>query len=70
VLLLEYARRKQRWSQTQVSVLTDILQQHISDLERGKIWPTPAQRERLARLLDVPSEHLLDEVEVAESVVS
>jgi transcriptional regulator with XRE-family HTH domain len=64
VLYLELARRDLKWTQNDLSQRARISQQFISDMELGKVWPTPEQRERLARILNVPAHLLLESVPV------
>lgn len=67
MLNLELARRNKKWTQIELSLKTRISQTFISAIETGKAWPTPDQRDRLARALDVPPELLLEEVPFGET---
>jgi transcriptional regulator with XRE-family HTH domain len=62
VLYLEYARRNRKMTQRDLSQQTRIAQYHISDMELGKVWPTPDQLQRLATALELPAELVLTEV--------
>jgi transcriptional regulator with XRE-family HTH domain len=64
--VLEFARRRKRWSQRELGDLVGINQTYISQFERGLV-PGADQRERLARVLDVPADSLLDPVMLPES---
>jgi transcriptional regulator with XRE-family HTH domain len=63
VLNLELKRRDRRWSQTELGQIADISQRAISAMERGAMWPNPEHRDRLARILDVPPELLMEPVQ-------
>lgn len=60
---LEFARRRKKLSQAELGHVTRIHQTFISEIERGVGLPTLDQRERLARVLDVPVESLLLQAE-------
>ncbi len=59
---LELARRQRRWTQKDLGDRTRMHQHFISMIERGIGLPTDDQRARLARVLDLPSEQLLQPV--------
>ena len=61
---LELRRRQIGWTQKELGdhPAVRIHQTFISQIERGTGLPTPEQRARLARVLDIPPEKLLDEV--------
>jgi transcriptional regulator with XRE-family HTH domain len=61
---LEYARRSKGWTQKQLGdhPAVRISQTFLSQCERGTGLPVPEQRARLARVLDIPPEKLLDQV--------
>jgi len=56
---IEFARRRKHWSQQQLAALVRLTQSNISAIERGVLLPTPEERERLARALDVDPASLL-----------
>ncbi len=67
MLHVEFARRHKNWSQKQLGDVARIHQTFISEIERGVGLPTPDQRQRLARALDVDVETL--RVPVADAVL-
>jgi transcriptional regulator with XRE-family HTH domain len=68
---LELARRRKKWSQHQLSDLTQVQQAFISMIERGRGIPSPEERARLARALDIPEDLLLKDVpDLVESPAS
>lgn len=60
---LEHERRRRGWSQTQLAAFAAMHQPEISYIERGRMVLSEPQAERLARVVGVPPERLLDEVE-------
>jgi hypothetical protein len=62
VTYLEAARRLKGWTQADLSARANVHQPFLSQCERGFGLPGPAQRQRLADLLGVPAEKLVDEV--------
>jgi transcriptional regulator with XRE-family HTH domain len=64
LLQLELARRQLGLPQVRVSEATGIHQRFISQMETGQIWPTPDQRQRLAALLKIPPDILMEPVEL------
>ena len=62
MLNMELARRTQGYTQADVSVLARVAQTFISAIETGNAVPNPDQRGRIAKVLGVPAETLLDEV--------
>ena len=67
---IELARIQKGWSQKQLEGVVRIHQTFISEIERGVGLPTPEQRERLARALDVPIDVLLETVPKAANLVA
>ena len=59
---LELVRRQKGWSQTRLSDLADVLQTHISMMERGRFLPTHEERVRLALVLGISEDLLLRHV--------
>jgi transcriptional regulator with XRE-family HTH domain len=66
VLHLEFARRAHRLSQRELGQKTHITQSFISFMEIGRLLPTPAQADRLSRVLGVPVDLLLKPVTPAD----
>jgi transcriptional regulator with XRE-family HTH domain len=64
VLRIKYERLERRWSQAQLAAVARLTQPAVALVENGRLIPTPDQRERLARALDVPTEVLLQPVEI------
>jgi transcriptional regulator with XRE-family HTH domain len=64
VLYLELARRNKKWSQDTLGAFARVAKDFVSAMETGKAWPTPDQRERIAQVLGVPADTLMDEVQV------
>lgn len=64
---LEYERRRRGWNQTQLAYRARLTQGDISMLERGRLVLTPLRAERLARVLGVSPETLLDFVPAFEA---
>ena len=63
MLLVKFERLQQRLSQDVVGLVAHIPQPIISLIECGRLVPTPAQLERLAKALNVqPPEALLEPV--------
>jgi transcriptional regulator with XRE-family HTH domain len=62
MLNIELARRNRKWTQDQLADMSRTAQWFISNLETGKSYPTPEQRDRLARILDIPAELLMETV--------
>jgi ribosome-binding protein aMBF1 (putative translation factor) len=61
---IELARRQRGWSQRELAEHPHVRihQTFISQIERGTGLPDPSQRERLARVLGIPEERLLEDV--------
>jgi transcriptional regulator with XRE-family HTH domain len=70
VLTLEFARRLKKFTQTDLSIATQIPQRFISDFECGKVWPTPAQRATLAAALEVPPDSLMEPATITHEPVA
>jgi transcriptional regulator with XRE-family HTH domain len=64
MLWIEYARRRNGWSQTDLKRASGVNQPLISLAEQGRGIPRPDQLARLARALEVPVELLLKPVEL------
>lgn len=62
---LELVRRRRHWSQAQLGQCTRIHQSLISMFERGTGIPTHEQMVRLAHVLDLPPELILQPVVLA-----
>jgi transcriptional regulator with XRE-family HTH domain len=63
VLTLELVRRQQDLSQAALACLTGLTQVFISMIERGVALPTPEQHQKLAEVLGVPPDRLLQPFE-------
>jgi transcriptional regulator with XRE-family HTH domain len=57
--LLEFERRKRRWSQAHLADLAGLPQSDISLLETGRLRPSPSQSARLAAVLGIAPDALL-----------
>ena len=64
---LEVERRRRGWSQTELAFHTQMHQPDVSRFERGLQSPLPERASRLARVLGVPADKLLDEVQEPEA---
>ncbi|MBM3820278.1 MAG: helix-turn-helix transcriptional regulator [Acidimicrobiia bacterium] len=64
VLLLKFERINRRLSQHQVATIARIAQPALSQIETGRLAPTPAQLQRLAALFHVAPSELLKDVVV------
>jgi transcriptional regulator with XRE-family HTH domain len=62
VLRLRAERLKRGWSQTQVSMRTGIATPDVSAVERGRRYPHPGWRRRLAAAFQIPESELFSEV--------
>lgn len=62
MLRIRYERQIRKWTQGDLGDLSDIPQATVSLIEIGRLLPTPAQLDRLARALGVPASVLLREV--------
>lgn len=61
---LKFERTNRQLSQATIAALTRIAQPRVSQIETGRLTPTPAQLKRLAVALKVPASQLLEEVQV------
>jgi len=61
---LKFERTSRRLSQHEVSLRARIAQPVVSQIENGRLTPTPAQLQRLAAVCHVPADELLREVEL------
>lgn len=59
---LEQERRQRGWTQTTVAFYAGLTQALISSFERRRLVPSPERAARIARVLGIPPESLLDEV--------
>lgn len=59
---LEFRRRQLGLTQRALGNLVGIRQNWISYTEIGRALPTPEERQRLARVLSVPADKLLEQV--------
>jgi len=59
---MEFKRRQQRWTQTELAFYSRITQGEVSRFERRKAIPSPRHAERIGRALGVPPATLLEEV--------
>ena len=67
MLRLELERRERRWTQSDIGQLAKIHQPDISLIEQGRLKPTPAQLDRLARAFSIPPDAVLRPVVVRDS---
>lgn len=65
MLLMKLARLRRGWNQVTESYKAGVPVSDISRFENGRALPYPAQRQRLARVLDLDPATLLDEVTVS-----
>ena len=59
---LKLKRLERGWSQQELGFLAGVQAPDISKMETGRLRPYPDQSDRLARVLEIHSETLLDEV--------
>jgi ribosome-binding protein aMBF1 (putative translation factor) len=59
MLKAEAARRKRGWSQQTTAYKAKVQASDISRLENGRLIPYPKQAERLAKVLDLQPDELL-----------
>ena len=64
---LKAERLKRGWRQEDLGFYTRMSGADISRIERGWMKPYPGQAERLAKVLELDQEELLNEVEVEEA---
>ena len=64
MLRVKFERQHQNLSQHAVAVVTQVPQPEISRIETGRLKPTPAQLERLAKFFNVAPEDLLRDVAI------
>jgi len=62
MLRIHFERTRRGVSQTAIAVAAHIPQPTVSQIERGRLQPTPAQLDRLARVFRLEPEDLLREV--------
>lgn len=62
--LLEFERRKRRWSQAHLADLAGMPQSDISLLETGRLRPSDSQAARLVAVLGIAADVLFLEVAV------
>lgn len=67
---LEYGRRQRSWSQTEIAYLARMHQPDVSAAETGRRALTPGYARRLARILGIPADQLLDDVAADEAGVA
>jgi transcriptional regulator with XRE-family HTH domain len=65
VLRLRVERTIRQISQSQLAKAAGISQTYLTAIERGRLTPGAATRRRLADLLEVPADELLEEVTVS-----
>ena len=63
VLRLREERLRRGWSQTELAFYAHLSASDISKMETGRFLPFPAQAARLAEVLGMAAEALLEEVE-------
>lgn len=62
MLRIRYERLRLHWNQTTLSFRASVSVGDISRIETGRLRPYPSQIERLAAVLGVPSDELLQDV--------
>ena len=65
---IKQQRLRRGWNQVKLSCKADVPVSDISKIENGRALPYPAQRERLARVLQLDPDTLLDEVDVSPDI--
>ena len=63
---LQAERKRRGWSQQTLGFYAKIAAQDISKIERGWLMPYPSQAERLAQVLQIRPDQLLDELKTAD----
>lgn len=63
MLKIQAERLRRNWSQLDLGYRAKVQPSEISRIETGQAVPYPKQRARLAKVLKVPPEELLDTVE-------
>ena len=63
---IEAERKRRGWTQTELAFFAQMHQPDVSRIERGIQKPTADRRQRLSRVLGVPPDRLLDEVELRD----
>jgi len=64
ILRLRAERLRRGWSQQDLSFFARLSTADLSRIETARLRPYPPQLERLARVLGIEADRLLDEVEV------
>lgn len=64
MLYLELARRNKKLNQADLAAVARVGQYFISDIELGKALPTPDQRARIARVLEIDPAILTEPVRI------
>ena len=67
VIRLKFERTNQKLSQTHVGIAARIPQPEVSQIERGRLTPTPEQLQRLAAVFGVKPDDLLRDVAMLEA---
>ena len=60
MIRLKVERTRRGWSQTKLGALARLAASEISRMENGFLLPYPRQARRLARVLGIPADKLLD----------
>ena len=68
MIRLKAERLKRNWSQQDLGYHARMAGADISRIERGWMKPYPGQAKRLAKVLKISGDKLLDEVGISESV--
>lgn len=68
MLRIKFERLNRQLSQTCVATVANIVQPVISQIETGRLIPTPEQLDRLAVVFGINGENLLKDVVVKESL--